>query len=75
MSEKEIPTFECNMYAIGVNKGRAIATREILEAIDEFLKYDYPNPKDEFGKGVVWGLNRAKQIAKDWGGFADAETD
>ena len=76
-TKEDIPSFKRNMYAIGINKGRKIATKEILEAIDDFLKYDWPDVEecDEFGKGVIWGLNHARQIARDWGGIVDAEKD
>ena len=60
---KNIPSFECNMYSIGFNKGRKAATDDIIEAIDDFLKYDYP----ELNDGFIRGMKKAREIVKDWG--------
>ena len=60
---KNISSFECNMYSIGFNKGRKAATDDIIEAIDDFLKYNYPDNDDDF----IRGMKKAREIAKDWG--------
>ena len=60
---KSIPPFECNMYSIGFNQGRKAATKDIIEAIDDFLLYDYPDNDDDF----VHGMKKAREIVKDWG--------
>lgn len=61
---KNIPPFECNMYSIGFKKGRKVATDDIVEAIDDFLKYDYP---EELNDGFIRGMKKAREIVKDWG--------
>lgn len=61
---KNIQPFACNMYSIGFNKGRKAATDDILDAIDDFLKYDYP---EELNDGFIRGMKKAREIVKDWG--------
>ena len=60
---KNISSFECNMYSIGFKKGRKAATDDIVYVIDDFLKYDYPEVNDDF----VRGMKKAREIVKDWG--------
>lgn len=50
-------------HSTGFNQGRKAATKDIIEAIDDFLLYDYPDDDDDF----VRGMKKAREIVKDWG--------